>query len=169
MAPHVRLHRWPLPRLTTLATFLVLASVTMACADADSAEKESAQPSSTEHSGTEEPPEISFGETIELASHLVEGEITVFDFSSPYCGPCRQIAPWLSRLHSERSDVSVVTVNINRPDKRGIDWGSPVARQFGLQSIPAFKVFGADGKMMAEGEAAKRLVIGWLQELDEES
>lgn len=111
------------------------------------------------------PSEISFGEPVQLVDHLVEGEITVFDFTSPYCPPCRQIAPWLDRLHREREDLSVVKVNINRPTKRGIDWGSPVAQQYGLKSIPAFAVYDADGEVMAEGNQAKAVVIGWLQEL----
>jgi thiol-disulfide isomerase/thioredoxin len=110
---------------------------------------------------------IAHGERVELGDHVVEGEITVFDFTSEYCGPCRQIDPWIERLHEEREGVSVVKVDINRPDVRGIDWGSPVARQYRLNSIPAFKVFDAEGKLMAEGPAAQQLVWSWLIELPE--
>ena len=58
----------------------------------------------------------------------------------------------------------VVKVDINRPDVRGIDWGSPVAKQYGMQSIPHFKVFGPDGKLQAEGKPARELVTGWFEE-----
>ncbi len=112
-----------------------------------------------------DPATIAMGETVDLASHLSNDRITVFDFTSKYCGPCRQIAPYLERLHKERSDIAVVKVDINRPGTRGIDWQSPVARQYGLRSIPHFKVFDAAGNLMAEGQAAQPLVFGWINEL----
>jgi hypothetical protein len=46
---------------------------------------------------------------------------------------------------------------------KGIDWQSPVAKEFGLESIPHFKVFGPDGKMKAEGDSAYEMVTGWLE------
>jgi thioredoxin len=161
------------PHLLAVVVTVASASVNAGCADAGSAEgspagsSQSARPVEAAAAAAH-PHEISFGDPVELTEHLVAGDITVFDFTSEYCPPCRQIAPWLERLHAERSGVSVVKVNINRPQKRGIDWGSPVARQFGLQSIPAFMVYDAQGKVMAKGEQAKVLVIGWLQELSEE-
>jgi thioredoxin-like negative regulator of GroEL len=123
-------------------------------------------PAHSEANSVSAPEEISFGQTVDLSQFLISGEITVFDFTSPYCGPCRQLAPWMDRLHAERPGVTVVKVNINRPQKRGIDWASPVARQFGLQSIPAFLVYDAEGNVMAEGAAAKRMVIDWLRQLE---
>jgi len=47
---------------------------------------------------------------------------------------------------------------------RGIGWGSPVAKQYGMQSIPHFNVFGPDGKLQAEGKPARALVTGWFEE-----
>jgi hypothetical protein len=51
-----------------------------------------------------------------------------------------------------------VKVDINRPDVRGIDWRSPVARQYELNSIPHFKVYGPDGKLQVEGDEAYAVV-----------
>lgn len=110
------------------------------------------------------PERIAFGQEVALADHVVVGKTTVFDFTSNYCPPCREIAPLLDRLHETRDDIVVVAIDINREGVKGIDWKSPVARQYSLNSIPHFKVFGPDGKLQAEGEAASKLVFGWLEQ-----
>ena len=97
-----------------------------------------------------EPLIVSHGETVNLADYVVPGKTTVFDFTSKYCGPCQAYNEPLHDLHARRADVAVVKVDINRPDVNGIDWQSPVARQFNLHSIPHFKVYGPDGKLRAE-------------------
>jgi thiol-disulfide isomerase/thioredoxin len=108
------------------------------------------------------PVHIAQGQAVNLADYLVPGKTTVFDFYSEYCGPCRAIGPHLEKLHTARADVAVVKVDINRPDVKGIDWKSPVARQYNLNSIPHFKVYGPDGKLKAEGDAAYEMVTSWF-------
>ncbi len=110
-----------------------------------------------------EPAHISHGQTVTLADYLVPGKTTVFDFYSEFCPPCRRISPKLEKLHQTRDDIAVVKVDINRPGVRGIDWQSPVAQQFKLESIPHFKVYGPDGNLKAEGDPAYEMVSGWLQ------
>ncbi len=110
------------------------------------------------------PAGISHGEEINLKDHLVNGQITVVDFFSQYCPPCRQISPLLEQLDQKRPDVTVVKVDINRPDVSGIDWQSPVARQFELHSIPHFKVFASDGTLQAEGPGGYALVALLLEQ-----
>jgi len=56
-----------------------------------------------------------------------------------------------------------VKVDINRPDVRKIDWQSPVAQQFALRSIPHFKIFDGEGKLISEGNEARDTVYGWLK------
>lgn len=108
------------------------------------------------------PAVIARGETIDLAAHLVPGKTTVVDFTSKYCPPCRAYDEPLAKLHSGNPDVAVVKVDINRPGVERIDWQSPVAQQFGLRSIPHFKVYGPDGQLVAEGTAARQLVDGLI-------
>ncbi len=109
------------------------------------------------------PLHVARGQEVKLADFIVPGKTTIFDFYSDYCGPCVQMAPMLEKLHAERADVVVVKVDINRPGVKGIDWKSPTARQFGLESIPHFKVFGPDGKLKAEDTLptapARRMVL----------
>jgi thiol-disulfide isomerase/thioredoxin len=108
------------------------------------------------------PPVISNGDKVDLKDFLVPGKTTVFDFYSEYCPPCRAIAPRLEQLHKTRDDIAVVRVDINRPGVKGIDWQSPVARQYDLESIPHFKIYGPDGKLVAEGQDARDLLNKWM-------
>lgn len=113
-------------------------------------------------SKADKPAHVSFGQEVSLAELAVPGKTTVFDFTSQYCPPCRAIAPKLDKLHADRADIAVVKVDINRPDVKGIDWKSPVARQYDLQSIPHFKIYGPDGKLLAEGDQARKMVNAWI-------
>jgi thiol-disulfide isomerase/thioredoxin len=97
-----------------------------------------------------EPLHVSEGQEIALTDFLVPGKTVVFDFTSKYCGPCQAYNEPLKLLHARRADIVVVKVDINRPDIRGIDWQSPVARQYDLHSIPHFKVYSPQGKLVAE-------------------
>jgi thiol-disulfide isomerase/thioredoxin len=109
------------------------------------------------------PEKISHGEEVKITDYLVLGKTTIFDFTSEYCPPCRAIAPKLEKLHATREDIVVVKVDINRAGFKGIDWKSPVAKQYQLQSVPSFKVYGPDGKLISEGKEASQKVYGWLE------
>jgi len=121
------------------------------------------------HTKGEKPLSISQGQEVNLADFVVTGKITIFEFTSEYCPPCRGYAEPLLLLHRNRDAVAVVKVDINRPVTHKIDWDSPVAKQFGMQSIPHFKVYGPDGKLMAEdttdARPARQLVDKWINAL----
>ena len=105
------------------------------------------------------------GQTIDLNKLSVQGKITVVDVFSPFCPPCIQLAPLLEQLAQKRSDLAIKKVNIQRPEVSGkIDWQSPLAQQLGLQSIPHFMIFNTQGKLEAQGDEARKQVLGWLQE-----
>lgn len=110
-----------------------------------------------------EPLTVSHGEEIQLQDFAVAGKTTIFDFYSEFCPPCRAMAPLVKKLHEIRPDIAVVEVDINRPGVEGIDWKSPVAKEFQLDSIPHFKIYGPDGKLVAEGDPARAKVVDWLQ------
>src|SRR5687768_13823709 len=113
------------------------------------------------------PLHVSKGSQVTLTDYLIPGKTTVFDFYSDYCPPCVQVAPLLDKLHQTREDIVVVKVDINRPGVKRIDFSSPVAQQYRLQAIPHFKVYGPDGKLMAEdgpnSAKARQLVMSWIQ------
>lgn len=103
------------------------------------------------------------GEPLDLKPHLVRGQITIVDFYSVYCPPCMRIAPYLERLAAARPDIVLRKVDINRKGFRGIDWESPLSRQYRLQSVPHFKIFGPDGALISEGDPAMAQIQGWLR------
>ena len=114
------------------------------------------------------PLHVSKGTPVNLTDYLVPGKTVVFDFYSDFCPPCVRVAPALEKLHTNRSDVVVVKVDINRPETKGkIDWQSPVAKQYRLNSIPHFKVYGPDGKLKAEdgptSDRARKLVMEMIE------
>lgn len=111
----------------------------------------------------EKPLRIAQGKRVNLADYAVPGKTTIFDFTSEFCPPCRAIAPMLDKVHSTRADVAVVAVDINRPGVKGIDWQSPVAVQYRMNSIPHFKIYGPDGKLVAEGDEARAKVVAMFK------
>ncbi len=118
---------------------------------------------------TPEPIVVARGERVELADYLVPGKTVIFDFTSKYCGPCQMYNEPLRVLHQKRADIVVVKVDINRPDVKQIDWNSPIAKQYQMDSIPRFKIFGPDGKVLAQDigqdKPARQLVNRWCEEL----
>ena len=122
------------------------------------------------HTKGDRPLAISQGQEVKLTDFLVPGKTTIFDFTSEYCPPCRAYADPLLQLHRQRADIAVVKVDINRLEIHRIDWDSPVARQYCMQSIPHFKIYGPDGKLVAEDTTddrpARALVNKWLAALE---
>ncbi|MCP5052256.1 MAG: thioredoxin family protein [bacterium] len=103
------------------------------------------------------------GEEMSIADYIQGDQTTIFDFYSEGCGPCRKFSPWLKQLDKKRSDIVVFKVDINRPGKRGIDWKSPLAQQYGLRSIPHFKIYDSSGVLSLEGKPAYDKVVQYLR------
>ncbi len=58
----------------------------------------------------------------------------VVDFWAEWCGPCKQIAPVLEEISSEKADTL-------RVGKVNVDENQGLARQFDVMSIPTLLVF----------------------------
>lgn len=162
------LRQLPFPLLGLVLVCLLACGNGDAASSADAADAADATTSTPETSVVTKadlPKVISQGDRVDLADHLDSGRTTVFDFTSEGCPPCRQISPYLDKLHGARDDVAVVKIDVNRPGQRGIDWGSPVMRQYGLNSLPHFKVFDAEGALLAEGRPAWNMVVEWINEV----
>ena len=94
------------------------------------------------------------GQEIDIQDFVQSNKITIFDFYSEYCGPCKRISPKLKLLDRRREDIIIHQVDINRPGIRGIDWGSPVARQYNLRSVPYFMIYDSSGSLTHQGQEA---------------
>lgn len=66
---------------------------------------------------------------------LLETEpLFVVDCTASWCGPCRVVAPLMDQLAEEYSDFAKVF-------KLDLDANKPVAKRFGIRSIPAVMIF----------------------------
>ena len=101
--------------------------------------------------------------SINLEKRIVKGRTNIIDFYSEYCPPCKKIAPFLKKLDARREDIAVIKIDINRTGVKGIDWDSPVAKQFRLKSIPHFIVISPWGKFICEGKEAYNYVVQQLK------
>ncbi len=122
----------------------------------------SAEIPSGKYSSVDLPPHMVQG-SINLKSMLVKSKTNIVDFYSDYCGPCKRISPLLEKLDQRRSDIAVIKIDINRRGVKGIDWQSPIAKQFRLKSIPYFIVVSPWGKLMCEGKEAYDYVVQQLR------
>jgi thiol-disulfide isomerase/thioredoxin len=90
---------------------------------------------------------ISHGEQVDITAFLVSGKLTVVDFYADWCGPCRSLAPKLDRLLAANPEnLAIRKVDV-------VNWGSAVADQYRIQSIPHLKLFDENGRLLAEGNA----------------
>ncbi len=99
----------------------------------------------------------------------LEGKYVLLDFWGSWCPPCRIENPQLVRLHSKYSDkLIIVTVALEKDnvswkkvvEKDGFTWKnqivnqnryvilSPVARKYGVTSIPAKFLISPNGKLL---------------------
>jgi thioredoxin 1 len=80
----------------------------------------------------------------EFNSLLASEPLIVVDCTATWCGPCKLISPLIDQLANEYNDRAKVY-------KLDIDSNKPIAKRFGLKSIPAVMFF-------KNGELAETLV-----------
>jgi thioredoxin 1 len=85
-----------------------------------------------------------------------KGSILV-DFWAEWCGPCKQIGPWLDEISNEMKDkLTVAKVNIDKNPE--------TPQKYGVRGIPTLILF-KDGKPVATkvGSMPKSKIVEWLE------
>ena len=76
---------------------------------------------------------------IDVTKENFESEIllsktpVLVDFYADWCGPCKMVAPVISQIAEERSDIKVCRINV--------DTEPEIAADYAVSSIPALFVF----------------------------
>lgn len=115
------------------------------------------------------------------------GKVTIIDFWASWCGPCRKENPNVVALYKEYhpKGLNIIGVSLDKPgDAAGwqqaitadnltwnhvsnlMHWDEPIAKLYGVESIPATFVLDASGKIVAKdlrGEALKAKVAELLK------
>ena len=95
---------------------------------------------------------VAKGGQVTVTEHLVDGKYTLIDFYADWCPNCRRMNPVLEALAGRSPDrLAIRKVNV-------ISWDSPVARQYSLTALPHLLLYGPQGDLVAEGEAAWKAV-----------
>jgi len=67
---------------------------------------------------------------VNIEDVLTKNEVTVLQFSAPWCGPCRTLGPIVDSLSSDEKNKDVTIGKIN------VDENHASAGKYGVRSIP---------------------------------
>ena len=96
------------------------------------------------------------GKQLELSEILVPDKITVVDFYADWCEPCQKLAPYLENLAKNDEDVYLRKIDI-------VKWGTPITKQFSINSIPDIRVFDKYGRMVGRPTYNFKELILYIQ------
>ena len=110
-------------------------------AAANSAQQAINQPTPASAGGGQQGEVISHGAKVDIDQHLALGNVTVVEFYADWCGPCRMLTPSLEQMVKSDPEVALRKIDIVR-------WGTPVAQQFNIRSIPQVNVYNRGGGLV---------------------
>ena len=84
----------------------------------------------------------------EFNSTIASGKVVV-DFHAVWCGPCINIAPFLSELDNANEGITFIKVNVD------CAWAKGLMQTHGVKCMPTFLFFN-DGKVMNKMEGANQ-------------
>lgn len=94
------------------------------------------------------------GEVIDLAELPAEGAFRVVVFSSPHAADDAAFRTYFGALAQYRPNVRVYWLDIDRPGATEPDLGSPLAKKYGVDTVPYVHVTGDRGQALGQGTKA---------------
>lgn len=120
-------------------------------------------------------------------SELQQEGLVILDFWATWCDPCKKALPKLNEIHGKFDDVTVITINIDKPRKKAeaishiksnrfqfislFDPSSNVAKQFNVTSIPRSFILEPGGNIIYDHTGYQRgdekefekIITEWLE------
>ena len=84
---------------------------------------------------------ITHGQQVDISKHLALGNVTIVDFYADWCGPCKVVSPTIQQLAQSDPEIAVRKIDI-------ANWGSPVAKQYHVSTIPRVEIYGRKGQLI---------------------
>lgn len=107
------------------------------------------------------------GKVVSLKESL--GKVTIVDFWASWCGPCRKENPNVVAIYKElhSKGLNIIGVSLDKEKSKWTEaiakdgltwthvsnlkfWEEPIAKQYGVESIPATFILDASGKVVAQ-------------------
>ncbi|QEE50296.1 AhpC/TSA family protein [Flavobacterium alkalisoli] len=111
-----------------------------------------------------------------LSLKEVMGKVTIIDFWASWCGPCRKENPKVVAMYNELHDkgLNIVSVSLDQDKTKWKEaikadeltwyqvsnlkgWGEPIAKEYGINGIPATFILDASGKIVAKNLRGEEL------------
>ncbi len=130
------------------------------------------------------------GKPIRMSDILKKSKVLVIDFWASWCRPCRRENPYVVEIYKKYhpKGLNILGVSLDRPGAKdkwlkaikddGLDWyhvsnlqfwQDPVARKYGIQSIPATLILDANGVIRAKNLRRDKLEAKIKELIDEAS
>jgi thiol-disulfide isomerase/thioredoxin len=84
---------------------------------------------------------VSHGAQVDMAKHLVLGNVTVVDFYADWCGPCKQLSPSLEQMARTDPEIALRKIDI-------VNWKTAVVKQYNIHSVPQVNVYNRGGRLV---------------------
>jgi tetratricopeptide (TPR) repeat protein len=98
----------------------------------------------------------------EIESAAFENALTVVVLTSPACGACIWMKDRIEAIPAGKPGARVVFADIGETEDKKINTGAPVFKKYDAKGTPWFFVVDESGKLVAQGEDAKKMVEPWL-------
>lgn len=88
---------------------------------------------------------------------LINKDLVLVDFFATWCGPCKMLSPVLEEVASDRSEVSIVKIDVDESEK--------LAKKYGIMSVPTLILF-KNGNEVAktQGYLPKEMLCEFIEE-----